>query len=201
MKKKILVDLDVITVATWKKSDTRTEEAINFLERVKNNEFEVYIPYTLIELLAAWKNKELSEQILRFYSVYAKDIITANSILEVSERAGIDFTKVAKQIVASGIKEEDATLILVTSLFEMGLKKSMLHCQTRSRPFKFLYIFEELFSHTSLHFISQFYRINVRWDKPLYSSILKRLCHIGHNNYLISRDLNVFLSLGRLSHL
>ena len=72
---KILVDLDVLTVAFW----NRHEEALEFLARVKSGEFEVSTPYVLF-----------------------------------------DVEKLTKELLETGVKEEDAVLVVVTSLFSLG---------------------------------------------------------------------------------
>ena len=48
MKKKILIDLDVLTVAFWDKK----EEAIEFLERAKKGEFVIYTPFAVLDTLS-----------------------------------------------------------------------------------------------------------------------------------------------------
>ena len=41
---KILVDLDVVTVALWEKEDERRKMAIEFIDKVKSGKFTVYTP-------------------------------------------------------------------------------------------------------------------------------------------------------------
>ncbi|MBI4168026.1 MAG: hypothetical protein HY515_03655 [Candidatus Aenigmarchaeota archaeon] len=125
MKKRILIDLDVITIAKWLKADERKKEALLFLERVRKGEFDVYTPYTLIELLSRWKHTKLVEDILGFYSVYSKNIINANLVLELARKARINLPELTKNLVAAGVKEEDAILVLISSLFDLDFLVTM----------------------------------------------------------------------------
>lgn len=109
---KILIDLDVVTVALWDKN----KEAVEFLEKVKRGEFESYTPYNLLETLMKWKNEPLKAKILGFYELYSKKIISASESLNKLEEL-----KIGKEVVGElqkiGVKEEDATLIFIASIF------------------------------------------------------------------------------------
>lgn len=55
MKKKILIDLDVITTGRWDKKGEKPELARRFMERVEGKEFEVVTPFILLEMVAKWR--------------------------------------------------------------------------------------------------------------------------------------------------
>ena len=113
-KKKILIDLDVVTVALW---DFK-EEALKFIDRVKRGEFEVYAPYVLIELVSEWKHSELRKKIIEFYNLYAIKISTIETV-NIAKEIGIDYTSVIKQLEENGVKEEDAILVFTASIFNL----------------------------------------------------------------------------------
>ena len=66
-KNKILVDLDVVTVAFW----DNKELAIKFLNRIKSEEFTLYTPFIITDLVAKWKHESLRNNIINFYEVYS----------------------------------------------------------------------------------------------------------------------------------
>ena len=68
-KKKILVDLDVLTLAFWDKKD----EA-KMIEKVKAGIFLMITPYIILWHLAKWNYKKLAEEIANFYETYIFDI-------------------------------------------------------------------------------------------------------------------------------
>lgn len=113
---KILIDLDVLTVAFW----NRHKEALEFLARVKSGEFEVSTPYVLFDLVATWKYKELKDRIIHFYNLHSSRIITVENIFEESKKQNLDVEKLTKELLETGVKEEDAVLVVVTSLFSLG---------------------------------------------------------------------------------
>ena len=113
--KKILIDLDVITVAFWDKNN----EALKFLDRVKKGEFEVYTPYSLFDLVTQWKYIELRDKIIHFYNIHSSRIITINNVLEESEKRGLETEKATEELLKFHVKEEDAVLVIVTSLFNL----------------------------------------------------------------------------------
>jgi len=65
LKKKILIDLDVLTVAEWEKEDTRKEEALEFLKIVGKKRFFVYVFDEQLEAVSKWENKNLREKIIK----------------------------------------------------------------------------------------------------------------------------------------
>jgi len=115
MKKRILIDLDVVTIAKWD-SDT---DAINFLDRVESGEFELYVPYLIFDLLSKRKYEELSERIKHFYELHATRVITVQDSLNRIEELKIDDKKTVAELERHHVKEEDATLVVVASIFEL----------------------------------------------------------------------------------
>jgi len=113
--KRILIDLDVLTVAFW----DRNEEALKFLDVVKKGEFEVYTPYSLFDLVTQWKYIELRDKIIHFYNIHSSRIITINNVLEESEKRGLKTEKATEELLKFHVKEEDAVLVIVTSLFNL----------------------------------------------------------------------------------
>ena len=90
MKKKIIIDLDVITVALWDSKGKNTELARKFLTRVGKKEFFV-------------KNSDR--------------LITDTEIKEKCEELNVNYELILKKLESAGIKSEDAALVLITSLF------------------------------------------------------------------------------------
>lgn len=115
MKKKILIDLDVVTVAEW----NTDKNAINFLDRVKKGEFVVHTPYILLELLSKWKYEGLALKIEHFYNLYSETIISAHDVLKKLREFNVDRKKLTSELLAKGVKEEDTVLVIVTSIFEL----------------------------------------------------------------------------------
>ena len=114
--KKIIIDLDVVTVHFWDK-DARAGEAGGFIELVKGKLFEVIVPYALTELAENWQYVELKNMIISFYKENAT-VISAEEVNEKLESFGINDKEFAISLVAHGVKEEDAALVMVASLFE-----------------------------------------------------------------------------------
>lgn len=112
-KKKILVDLDVVTVSIWDK------KGLDFINRIEGGEFEVYTPYALLDLVLRWNYKELVEEIRKFYELYSDKIITARMLEARIEELGVDNKSLNKDLVRSGVKDEDAILTVITSIFRI----------------------------------------------------------------------------------
>ncbi|MEK6808407.1 MAG: hypothetical protein AABY14_01845, partial [Nanoarchaeota archaeon] len=58
-RKRILIDLDVVTVALWDKRDERRNVALNFIERINNKEFEVITLSSTLNLVDKWRHLTL----------------------------------------------------------------------------------------------------------------------------------------------
>ncbi len=113
-KPAIVIDLDVVTVHLWKGS--QAEEAAEFMEKVEKKHFDVMIPYTLIELAKEWRYTELKKKIIGFYKKNAREIST-EEIEEKLESYRVSDKEFAINLVGRGVKEEDAALVMVASLF------------------------------------------------------------------------------------
>ena len=70
-KKKIVVDLDVVTVAKWDKGKNG-DLGRSFLLRIKNKEFDVVTPFYLLGHLDKWKHITLKEKIENFYLILSE---------------------------------------------------------------------------------------------------------------------------------
>lgn len=116
MKKKILVDLDVITVSEWEKKDPRREASIKFVNRAKNED--IVTPFLLIERTAKWKHDALRDLIEDFYIKHSK-ILTDKDIEEGILKRKVDDKTILLDLESEGVKPEDAFLVLVTSIFDL----------------------------------------------------------------------------------
>lgn len=114
---KILLDLDVLTVAFWK--GDKKEIALKFLNRIKNQELILITPYSLIELVNLWNDKILSNKINDFYVLYSSKIISKIEVAELLSKNRIDEKKIIYNLESLGIKDEDSVLVLICSIFNM----------------------------------------------------------------------------------
>ncbi len=119
MKKKILVDLDILTNAFWKGENKEIAE--KFLNKIVNEDLEILTPSTLIDLIFDWKDRKLAQSILTFYSENS-DILSQKTILREFEKCGIDYKEVVEEITKVSGKEEDSFLVLVASVFGLEIK-------------------------------------------------------------------------------
>ena len=117
-KKKIVVDLDVVTVAKWDKGKNG-DLGRSFLLRIKNKEFDVVTPFYLLGHLDKWKHITLKEKIENFYLKNSTTLLTNEDVDEKIEDLGIDDIKILLELQSHDIKEEDAFIVLVTSIFEL----------------------------------------------------------------------------------
>ncbi len=114
MRPLIIIDLDVITVHLWKGSQEK--EAAKFIEKVESNCFDVIVPYTLKELAEKWKYADLRDKVITFYNENASEI-SIEEIEEKLESFGVNDKEFVISLITHGIKEEDAALVMVASLF------------------------------------------------------------------------------------
>lgn len=114
MKKKIIVDLDVVTLAFWDKKD----EA-KLIERIKGGKFDMVVPYILLEHLSKWNYRKLAEEISGFYEKYSSQIITAQNILEKTKERGIEYGNLLMKLINISVKEEDVILVIIASIFHI----------------------------------------------------------------------------------
>jgi len=118
-KKKIVVDLDVVTISIWDKKGKQVEIANKFIKRIKNKEFYVINPFFLIELVLKWKHQKLSEDIKEFYINYSDKLISDTEFKEKSKEQNINVGSIIKILESHEIKEEDSVLILSASIFNL----------------------------------------------------------------------------------
>ncbi|MBI3034924.1 hypothetical protein HYY71_01245 [Candidatus Woesearchaeota archaeon] len=112
MKKKIIVDLDVVTVGIWEKSDKRREQALKFMGRIENKEFEIVMLSSTLNLVEKWKNAELSTKIKEFYSKNTGHFTDDLEIFNFLRKHEVSASLVIDQFLKKGIKREDILLIL-----------------------------------------------------------------------------------------
>jgi predicted nucleic acid-binding protein len=121
MKRKILVDICVVGVAKFYTTDKDHKIAKEFIDRVESGEFELFTPFTLIETVIKWKDKILKRQILDFYSLHSTEILSIEKITKKFIELKIDRQTIMPIFKKCGIKEEDATLVLIASAFQLTL--------------------------------------------------------------------------------
>jgi len=112
IKKKIIVDLDVVTVGIWKKSDERKATALRFMERVEYKEFEVVMLSSTLNLIEKWKNIELSTSIRNFYSKNTNHFLDDLEIFDFLRKNNASASAIIDDFLRKRIKQEDIMLIL-----------------------------------------------------------------------------------------
>ena len=114
MKKKIIIDLDVVTLAYWDKKD----EA-KLIEKIKGGLFAMVTPYIILEHLSKWNYRKLAEEIASFYETHSFQIITAQNLLEKCNEREIEYKKLLFELLNVGVKEEDIILVIISSIFSL----------------------------------------------------------------------------------
>ena len=115
VKRKVIIDLDVITIGTWDRSEN-ADYSRKFMSKVENQEFYVITPTSLLELVRKWEHQNLKIHIEEFYIKNSNETVERVQIIKEILSKGIDFEKIFQKFIKLGIKEEDITLILVSSL-------------------------------------------------------------------------------------
>ena len=115
IKKKIIIDLDVVTVGKWDKGRYGNISR-KFMIKAEKRDYYIITPFLLVELVRKWKHKNLKAQIEEFYLKNSDELIERVKIIENIISKGIDFEEIFRKLLHSEIKEEDITLILVSSL-------------------------------------------------------------------------------------
>ena len=82
MKKKIIIDLDIVTVSIWDKKGDNPKLATKFVNRVKNKEFYVITPFFLLELVSKWKYSQLKDYIEDFYIKFTDKMLSNDDLDE-----------------------------------------------------------------------------------------------------------------------
>lgn len=110
MKPSIVIDLDVVTVGSWKKADERRSVAESFMRAAEAGLFYVITPYVLLELVEKWKDRALAGLIKGFYQKVTDEYVEK---IEVIEELFDDFEDVYGALIEIGVKDEDAFLVMV----------------------------------------------------------------------------------------
>jgi len=118
MKKTIMIDLDVVTVGKWDRGNYG-DMARELIRRAEKKEFQVITPFYLIEHLTKWKNIPLKEKIEDFYIKQSSKILTNEDVDDKIEELGINDKLLLRELKDDNIKEEDAFIVMVTSIFEL----------------------------------------------------------------------------------
>ena len=115
IKRKIIIDLVVVTVGKWDKGDYGNISR-KFMIKVSKGTFYLITPTLLLELVKKWHHEKLKVQIEEFYSKNSNETIERLQIIKDIISKGIDFEEIFGKFIDIGIKEEDITLILASSL-------------------------------------------------------------------------------------
>ncbi len=114
--KRIIVDLDVVTIAYYPSNDVRKPDCLRLLERVKNREFEMVTPGNFDVLLSEWNSRGLVTQILSFYHENTSKFVDKIHLLSALELKNLKYDKLIERFTEKGVKEEDALIALTCSL-------------------------------------------------------------------------------------
>ncbi len=120
MKKIIMIDLDVVTVSIWDKKGENVKLAVKFVNRVKNREFYVVTPFYLLEHLTKWRHISLKDKIEDFYIKNSDKMITNEDLDIKIDNLEIDDEKILLELQSNDVKEEDAFIVLIASIFGVG---------------------------------------------------------------------------------
>ncbi len=118
-RRKIMIDLDVVTVAMWDKSENG-DSGRKLLQRVVQGEFSMVTPQRLFDLISEWKHQPLVMKIKNFYDVYSETIISALKLEKQMGEMRVDRKVLMNELEALSIKEEDIILVIIASLFDVG---------------------------------------------------------------------------------
>ncbi len=117
MKKKVLVDIDVVTVAKWDKGKN-ADSGRSLISRIEKGEFHMITPYIVLDLVNKWKNEPLKKQITEFYEIYSSEILALKEIVDRAGNENKDYDGMINGLVEIGVKEEDAVLVFVSSIYK-----------------------------------------------------------------------------------
>jgi len=113
-----MIDLDVITVAMWDKSKGGNLGRA-LVARVKQKEFEMIASFYLLQHLDKWKHITLKEQIEDFYIKNSTTLLTNDDVDSKLDELEVDDEKVLLELQSKDVKEEDAFIVLIASIFEL----------------------------------------------------------------------------------
>ena len=120
MKIKIIVDLDIVTVALWDNKGKNVELARKFLSRIEKKEFYVGTPFLIIESVMKWKHEKLKNSIKEFYVKNSDRLFTDTEIQEKCVELSVNYEQILIKLENAGIKKEDAILVLAASIFSFS---------------------------------------------------------------------------------
>ena len=115
MKKKIIIDLDVVTIGIWKKADERRVESLKFIKRVENKEFEVVMLSSTLNLVEKWNNIGLSTSIKDFYYTNTSHFIDDAEIFNFLISNKVSASEIIDEFLKKHIKREDIMIKLACS--------------------------------------------------------------------------------------
>ena len=116
-KKKIIVDLDVTTVAKWDKGENG-DLGRKFIIRVEKGEFDMLTPYIILDLINEWKHTALVKEIREFYDIYSQNIISVINLEEKIIKLNVDMKALTSDLKSYYIKDEDIILVIIVSIFD-----------------------------------------------------------------------------------
>lgn len=112
-----MIDLDIVTSALWKGSNKTI--ALQFLKKVREEDIEIFTPYSLLQRVLSWKDRKLATKIFNFYSTYSDRILSWKEVRE--KIKNLDYKAVIKVLEKIGVKREDSVLILISSVFDLRI--------------------------------------------------------------------------------
>ena len=130
MKKKIIIDLDVVTIGIWKKADERRVESLKFIKRVENKEFEVVMLSSTLNLVEKWNNIGLSTSIKDFYYTNTSHFIDDAEIFNFLISNKVSASEIIDEFLKKHIKHILFTnrlkihLLFINIPFEKDIKRT-----------------------------------------------------------------------------
>ena len=116
-KKKVLIDLDIVTVNLWDRKGENKKIASDFVKKIGKKDFLVITPFSLLETVAKWKYNALKDDIEEFYIKNSDQILSNKDVDKKMVELKINDIKILENLEKNGVKGEDALLILITSIF------------------------------------------------------------------------------------
>ena len=119
LRRRALVDLDIITVNLWDREGENKKIADEFIKKIEKREFLIITPFSLLEIVTKWKNDALKDDIEEFYIKNSHEILSNKDVDKRIKLLNIDDIKILKDLEKRGVKGEDALLVLITSIFKI----------------------------------------------------------------------------------
>ena len=116
-KKKVLIDLDIVTVNLLDRKGENKKIASDFVKKIGKKDFLVITPFSLLETVAKWKYNALKDDIEEFYIKNSDQILSNKDVDKKMVELKINDIKILENLEKNGVKGEDALLILITSIF------------------------------------------------------------------------------------